>query len=39
VVVCVTHDDAVERPGDTVVRLGVRLGVRVGAGAPVGAVT
>jgi ATP-binding cassette subfamily C protein CydCD len=35
VVVCVTHDDAVERPGDTV----VRLGVRVGAGAPVGAAT
>jgi ATP-binding cassette subfamily C protein CydCD len=31
VVVCVTHDDAVERPGDTVVRLG--------AGAPVGAAT
>jgi ATP-binding cassette subfamily C protein CydCD len=23
VVVCVTHDDDVERPGDTVVRLGV----------------
>jgi ATP-binding cassette subfamily C protein CydCD len=22
VVVCVTHDDALERPGDTVVRLG-----------------
>jgi ATP-binding cassette subfamily C protein CydCD len=31
VVVCVTHDDAVERPGDTVVRLGTGL--------PVGAAT
>jgi ATP-binding cassette, subfamily C, bacterial CydCD len=31
VVVCVTHDDAVEQPGDTVVGLG--------AGAPVGAAT
>ncbi|NEM05551.1 thiol reductant ABC exporter subunit CydC [Geodermatophilus normandii] len=31
VVVCVTHDDAVEQPGDTV--------VRSGAGAPVGAAT
>ncbi len=31
VVVCVTHDDAVEQPGDTVVRLGTRAPVAAAA--------